>query len=313
MSAEPLKLNEGSPGLRVGIDIGGTGIRFVALDAGNHVLARLAAATPGAFTNGTAAEFLADHIGGLAPGRTLEAIGIGASGPVDTDGIIRNPDTLLSFTGEPIVASLEGAFGVPVAIDNDAVCAALAEQRVGAAKNSRSLLHVTLGTGIGACMLIDGKPLRGGDGMHPETGHITVAAAATPACYCGREACWEQTASRQTLQRSAAALLGKGPTDRTAIAELAARARRGEKQATEVFRDYGLAIADGLGTLLAAYRPENVVLGGSAAQHFDLYSDTVERSLQRLGAWIHYAQISKTGLDDYGGAIGAAFLHVPMA
>lgn len=307
MASEP---RNQAVGIRVGIDIGGTGTRFVTLDAGNNITARLGTATPNEFAHGAAADFLADQVRRLSPGQRIQAIGIGASGPVDHDGIIRNPDTLLSFTGEPIVDALRETFGVPVAIDNDAVCAALAEQRVGAARNSGSLLHITLGTGIGACLLTDGKPLRGGDGMHPETGHITVATASTP-CYCGRDACWEQAASRQTLQRTAAALLAKEPTDRTAIAELASQARRGEKRATDAFRDYGLAIADGLGTLLAVYRPQTVVLGGSAAEHFDLYKDTVERALKGLGPWIHYTNLAKTALDDYGGAIGAAFLTPP--
>jgi glucokinase len=296
-------------GVRIGIDIGGTGTRFVALDSTSGIVSELVTATPAHFGSGSAETFLADRIRELAQGAPIAAIGIGASGPVDPDGIIRNPDTLPSFTGRPIVEALKEQFAVPVSIDNDAVCAALAEQRAGAAKGSPSLLHITLGTGIGACMLVNGAPLRGGDGMHPETGHISVSTPSTP-CYCGRTSCWEQAASRQTLQRTAATLLGSEPSDKGAIPELAARARSGQPSATATFRDYGRAVADGLGTLLAVYRPQSVVLGGSAAEYFELYREPLEDSLAELGSWIHYSTLTKTALNDYGGAVGAAFLVV---
>ncbi|MFE5838564.1 ROK family protein [Arthrobacter sp. NPDC056493] len=294
-------------GVRVGMDIGGTGTRFVAMDAEQKVFARLAVPTPGEFTSGSAADFLAGQISLLAPGRPITAIGIGASGPVDPEGIIRNPDTLPGFTGEPVVSALASRFGAPVTIDNDAVCAAVAEQRVGAAAGSTSLLHITLGTGIGSCLLLAGRPLRGADGMHLEAGHITVRQAPEP-CYCGREACWEMAASRQALQRAAASALGRDSRDRNVVADLAERATRGDAVATRVFREYGLAVAEGLGTLLAAYRPHTVVLGGSAAEHLDLYREELETYLRRLGPWIHHAELAATQLDDFGGAIGAAYL-----
>lgn len=295
------------PGVLIGIDIGGTGTRILAMTAGNEIVDQRTAPTPSTFEQGSAAEFLAAHIDQVAGGREIVAIGIGASGPVDRDGVIRNPDTLPAFTGLPIVADLRDAFAVPVVIDNDAVCAALAEQRIGAARGASSLLHITLGTGIGACLLTDGRPLRGGDGMHPESGHISVSIP-TPPCYCGRKACWEQAASRLALQRTAASLLGKNPTDKTAIAELATLADNGEAQAARVFYDFGLTVADGLATLLAVYRPQTVVLGGSGADHFRIYKATVIQALSSLGAWISEITFAKTELDDYGGATGAASL-----
>ncbi|MDQ0822438.1 glucokinase [Arthrobacter sp. V4I6] len=277
------------------------------MGTGNEIVDRRTVPTPETSVEGSAAEFLAAHIAQVTRGREIAATGICASGPVDPDGVIRNPDTLPAFTGLPIVADLLDAFGVPVVTDNDAVCAALAEQRIGAAQGASSLLHITLGTGIGACLLTHGMPLRGGDGMHPESGHISVRIP-TPPCYCGREACWEQAASRQALQRTAASLLGKDPTDQAAIAELAALADNGEAPAAGVFHDFGLAVADGLSTLLAVYRPQAVVLGGSGADHFRIYKATVTQALSRLGDWIPKDTLAKTKLDDYGGATGAAFL-----
>jgi glucokinase len=297
----------GGAGLLVGLDIGGTGTRFVAMGPGRTIVAQRAVPTPAAFTTGSAADFLAAQINRLTPGQPIAAIGIGASGPVDPEGIIRNPDTLPAFTGEPVVAELAARFDAPVTIDNDAVCAALAEQRVGAAAGSASLLHITLGTGIGSCLLLNGRPLRGADGMHPEAGHITVTKAPVP-CYCGRDACWEQAASRQALQRAAASVLGRDPGDRNAVTDLAANALRGDTEAGRVFREYGSAVAEGLASLLAAYRPHTVVLSGSAAKHLNLYREEIQAYLRGLGPWIHYAELAATQLDDFGGAIGAAHL-----
>ncbi|MBT8161944.1 MULTISPECIES: ROK family protein [Arthrobacter] len=296
--------------LRIGVDLGGTGTRFVAINQNGDVVSRLSIATPDSFTEESAACFLYRRIRGIAEGRAIASIGIGASGPVDPEGVVRNPDTLPAFTNTPLVPELAEAFGVPVAIDNDAACGAIAERRVGAAQGSPSLLHITLGTGIGSCLLLDGKPFRGSDGMHPEGGHIAVGIKTEP-CYCGRRSCWEQAASRQTLQRTAAEILVLKPTDRTALAELANRAIAGNEQARAVFNNYGTAVADGLGTLLAAYRPRNVVLGGSAADHYELFVDSLRESLERLGVWIHFVELAKTKLDDFGGAIGAAYLDSP--
>jgi glucokinase len=291
----------------IGIDIGGTGTRVVAISPELDVLAQRTIPSPRSFTGGTAAAFLRSQIEQITQGFELAAIGIGASGPIDADGIIRNPDTLPAFTGEPFVAELADAFKVPALIDNDAVCAAVAEHRIGAGRGSDGLLHVTLGTGIGVSFLANGVPVRGSDGRHPEAGHIAVSVQ-TPRCYCGRHSCWEQAASRQTLQRTAGAVLGRSATDSSVIGELASRAESGDEDALAVFHDYGVSVADGLATLLAVHRAGTVVIGGSAATHFRLYREAIDQSLRRLDDWISDAEVLPTELDDHGGAIGGALL-----
>lgn len=292
----------------VGIDIGGTGTRFVAV-AGGEVLARRTAATPHTTGPDEIRAFLAEHIGAVTAGLRPLATGIAASGPIDVDGVVRNPDTLPSFTGLPLVAMVGALVAGPVVVENDAVCAALAEHGVGAAADSRRSLHITLGTGVGVCLLDGDAPFRLGDGTHPEGGHITVAGP-TARCYCGRGSCWEQAASRQTLQRSAAALLDRSPTDERVVADLADLARGGAETARTVFADYGRAVADGLATLLTLYGPDLVVIGGSAAQHWSLYAGPMSQAIAALGPWIPRHQIVATRLDDYGGAIGGARLAV---
>jgi glucokinase len=300
-----------STGLIVGIDIGGTGTRFVAVEPATHrVLARVTQPTPADAGRDEVLAFLWRHIERVSGGRRPAAIGIGASGPVDRDGIIRNPDTLPAFSGWPVIGGLAHLTDGPVVIDNDAVCAALAEHFAGASRDAPRSLHVTLGTGIGVCLLDTDRPFRRSDGTHPEGGHITVAVPTTP-CYCGRPACWEQAASRQVLQRTAAGQLGRAPSDPMAISELAERAGRGEAESLATFAAYGRAVAEGLGTLLALYGPDIVVLGGSGARNFALYRETIHTALAPLGRWTPTVNIVATTLDDYGGAIGAARLVTP--
>jgi len=292
----------------VGIDIGGTGTRFVAADpTTSQVLARATIPTPATGTADEILSFLRDQVARVTGGHRPLGVGIGASGPIDLDGVIRNPDTLPAFTGVPIREGMRAVTDGPVEIANDAVCAALAEHLVGAARNWPRSLHVTLGTGVGVCLLNGDQPFRNQDGTHPEGGHVAVATPTTP-CYCGRPACWEQAASRQSLQRAAATILDRGPRDRTVIFDLAARAEGDDPVARAAFASYGERVADGLGTLLTLYGPSLVVIGGSAASHLELYRRGLESALSSLHGWIPEHQILQTALDDDGGAIGAAHL-----
>ena len=292
----------------VGIDIGGTGTRFVAIDPTmNQVITRATTATPTTGTPEDILSFLQDQIARVTRGQRPIGIGIGASGPVDLDGVIRNPDTLPAFTGPPLLDRLKHITDGPIVIDNDAVCAALAEHLLGAAHSSPRSLHITLGTGVGVCLLNDDRPYRNHDGTHPEGGHISIATPTTR-CYCGRPACWEQAASRRTLQRAAARILNRPPNDQSVISDLAARAQHDDPVARAAFSTYGETIADGLGTLITLYGPTIIVIGGSAAAHLDLFHQSIETSLNALNGWIPHHHIVRTALDDYGGAIGGARL-----
>ncbi|HEY0812349.1 MAG TPA: ROK family protein [Pseudonocardia sp.] len=298
----------GGAAVVVGIDIGGTGTRFVAA-AGTQVLARRTAATPHTAGPDDIRAFLAEHIGEVTAGLQPVATGIAASGPIDASGVIRNPDTLPAFTGIPLVAIVGELVPGPVAVENDAVCAALAERAVGAAATSRRSLHITLGTGVGVCLLDGDVPFRLADGAHPEGGHFTVATP-TERCYCGRRPCWEQAASRRSLQHTAARILDRSPAEEHVIADLADHARRGDEAACAAFADYGRAVADGLATLLALYGPELAIIGGSAARYLALYERSMSEAIAALGGWVPPHRVIRTRLDDYGGAIGGARLAV---
>jgi glucokinase len=282
----------------LGVDLGGTGTRLVLTTGAGDVLRDRS--VPTATDPATAIGALVDALTGVAGAAVagpVTGIGIGASGPIDAGGVIRNPDTLPAYTGLDLIPALRSAFGVPVVIDNDAVTAAYGEVRLGAGRGARSVLMVTLGTGVGVAMLTDGRPLRTATGAHPEAGHLYVPGDAP--CYCGRSSCWEQQASRSALQK-AAGRLGLGLDDAFA------RASAGETAAAALFAAYGHAVGRGLADLLTLLAPERVVLGGGGARFLAAYQPALDQTLGAVIGCYPPVPVVPAELGDIAGAVGAA-------
>ena len=229
---------------------------------------------------------------GAAP---VDGVGIGATGPVDPAGIIRNDDTLPAFSHIDLVGMIADRLGVPCVIDNDAVTAAVGENVHGAGHLSSALLMITLGTGVGVSMLTSNTPVRAADGSHPEAGHIGVPGPPAP-CYCGLATCWEQLASRTALDN----LTGNNTT------ELAAQAHAGNREATAVFRAYGRRVGAGLANLLTIFRPARVVFGGGAARYLPLWEPGMAEATTRAAPFSWTPPWAPAELGALSGAIGAA-------
>lgn len=284
---------------RIGIDIGGTATR-IALVVAADVIVTTTISTP--TSRDDAAQELCAAIDSLLQqaARPIAGIGIGASGPIDYQGIIRNEDTLPALTGINLPGVLGEAFRVPVVVDNDAVTAALAEYRVGTGVGAAAMLLLTLGTGVGVAVVRHGTILRGGDGVHAEAGHITVPNGPAP-CYCGRATCLEQTASRSALQRRALAATG------IADLQVLRRSATTDAAARRVLEDYGTRVGEGIIELATQHRPDRVVLGGSAAALLPAFEDAMLQTLSTMTS-APVPQVTGTTLDDLGGAVGAALL-----
>ena len=283
----------------VGIDLGGTGTRLVAIDHAGAVRSRLSVLTRHDLAPDVSQLItdLAAHIHKAADGARLAAVGIGASGPVDRGGVIRNDATLPAYSHLPLAQLITARLGVPCAIDNDAVAAALGENTYGAGKHSPALLAITLGTGIGVALLHNSTPYRGGDGAHPECGHIPVPGPPAP-CYCGLPTCWEQLASRTALDTATG----------HATEEIALAATAGDERCRQILDRYAEHVGTGLATLLTVFRPARVVLGGSASQHLPLLRPGIDRALRRSQPYAWNPPITAAELGEYSGAIGAAVL-----
>jgi glucokinase len=283
----------------VGIDLGGTGTRLVALDHAGVLWSRLSVPTrrDQAPDISQLITGLAAHIQDAAGGARLEAVGIGASGPVDPGGIIRNDATLPAYSHIPLAQLITARLGVACAIDNDAVAAALGENTYGAGQHSPALLAITLGTGIGVALLRDSAPFRGSDGAHPEAGHIPVPGPPAP-CYCGLATCWEQLASRTALDTATG----------HATDQIAAAATAGDQHARQVFDGYAGHVGSGLAALITVFRPARVVVGGSAARYLPLLRPGIDRALTRSRPYAWTPPVAAAELGEYSGAIGAAVL-----
>jgi glucokinase len=208
-----------------------------------------------------------------------------------------------------IAQPISDKYRVHCMVENDAVAAAFAENRIGSSTGFHSALMITLGTGVGVSMIQSGVPVRGADGVHPESGHMTVnpVFGAAP-CYCGRSVCWEQMASRTSLQTSASALFSSGENAIESIGIAHKAALAGDAKALQLFDRYGIAIAQGLANLLTIYRPPCVVIGGAGAQYFDLFIASLRATLDlHVGVFPDFTLLPAT-LGDFGGAIGAALM-----
>lgn len=282
----------------VGIDLGGTGTRVVALAFDGTVVGEQTLPTAPAGTEpAVAVDQIIRQIKSVTADRPLKGVGIGASGPVDASGVIRNDDTLPAFSHIDLVKVLTQRLGVACVIDNDAVTAAVGENLYGAGDLSSSLLMVTLGTGVGVAMLTQQRPVRAADGSHPEAGHLAIPGPPAP-CYCGFATCWEQLASRTALDSSTG--------NRTA--ETASLAHAGDAAAISQFLTYGQYVGAGLVNLLGIYRPERVIFGGGAARYLPLWDPGLAAAIGRKGPFDWTPHLTQARLGSLSGAIGAAIL-----
>lgn len=277
-----------------GVDLGGTGTRVVIVDSSGTVLASEIQSTRRVAGNNPneAVANLSAILRELSQGTgEFSGVGIGASGPVDLHtGVILNPDTLPYFSEIDISSLISREFGVPVWIDNDAVVAGLAEATWESGPHEELLMCVTLGTGIGVSYIKDGIPLRGGDGQHPEGGHIGVPGVGHP-CYCGIENCWEQVASRTILD---GLLLAHFPSM--------------IDSQSEFWAEYARGLAAGLKTHLAIHRPSAIAIAGSVTGRWLEFCGPLLKEMYMEGPYPNSIRIYPSRLGEFAGARGASLL-----
>jgi glucokinase len=306
----------------IGLDVGGTKVLGVALAAGApaDVLAEERVATPEggeglAETLVALAEAVAGRVG------TVTSIGVGLPGLVDRAGTLHLGPHLRHIRDLPLGRLLAEAAGVGVVVDNDANCAAVAEQAAGAARGAQEALVVTLGTGIGAGIITGGHLLRGANGFAGEPGHMVVEPSGPP-CPCGKRGCWERFASGTGLARLArdaahggrldgAVELAGGDPDDVRGEHVTDAARAGDAEARAVLGELAHWVALGLANLANILDPEVIVVGGGLVEAADLLLPDVEERFAGLvmaGDRRPRLPIVAATLGERAGAIGAALL-----
>ena len=294
------------------IDIGGTKIAVGVVDENGRVLARRECPTDASHGYRIALARMSSLLREAAQqcARALDGIGIGSTGPVDPfTGVIGKLDFLPGWEGSPLVDDLAREFGLSAAMENDGDAAALGEAGWGAGRNKARLVYVTVGTGIGVGLIIDGKLYRGADGAHPEMGHHVIDASG-PLCSCGAHGCWEVLATGPAMEHWLAANAppdypyGVGVTAKR-ICELA---RKGDAMALRAVDREARYLAIGLANLVTLLMPDAIVLGGSVMRSADLFLNTIRQTIRRHCGFVPFEKtaIELASLGPDANLIGAA-------
>jgi glucokinase len=261
----------GSRVLTAGVDIGGTKLLAVAATEKGEIVAERRQPTAEG-TEAVLADITAVVADLLAAQPDIAAVGVGLPGLVDLAGVVHYAPNLPGFVGVAAQARLAAACPVPVVVDNDANVAALAEVLHGAGRGHREVLMVTLGTGIGGGLVINGAVNRGGFGFAAEIGHFTVDRDG-PVCSCGERGHWEALASGTGLGRRAREWAARGDAPHVlaraggVVAAVTGQgagesARAGEADGLAILAEHAGDVALGLGGLVNILDPEIVVIGG---------------------------------------------------
>jgi glucokinase len=235
----------------------------------------------------------------------IEAVGIGCGGPLDAaKGLLLSPPHLPGWRDVPVTALAEQVFGRPATLENDATAAAAAEHRYGAGVGVRNMIYLTLSTGVGGGIVVDGRLYRGAVGNGGELGHVTVDWHGRECRGCGRRGCLEAYVSGTSIaERSREAGLPYATAE-----EVAAAARTGDAPAVAVWDETVEALACGLTSIVNLFEPELVVVGGGVAR-------AGEQLLGPARAWVlehamgpagSAVRIVAAALGDQVGVVGAA-------
>jgi glucokinase len=308
--------------LTIGIDIGGTKVAAGAVDEQGGIIASARRDTP-SHDPTKIEEIIADVVRELQASYEIEAVGIGAAGFVDATRatVVFAPN--LAWRDEPLRAAIEDRCGLPVVVENDANAAAWAEARFGAGRGQAYLVILTLGTGLGGGLVVDGELYRGRLGIAAEFGHLTVEPGGRR-CGCGGRGCWERYASGRALVREAQELASISPGIAGRLLELAGgqpeaitglavtqAAQEGDEAALEAFRVIGTWIGHGMASLAAVLDPGMFILGGGVSAAGELLREPAMRTLQERITARAYREVPTVRIAELGpeaGIVGAADL-----
>jgi glucokinase len=309
-------------GLTVGVDVGGTKIAAGVVDDAGKILARTRRSTPSTDPAGIVESIIA-VVTELAGGHPVEGVGVGSAGFIDAgrSTVLFAPN--LAWRDVPVRSHVVAATGIPTVVENDANAAAWGEFRFGAAEDVDDTVCVTVGTGIGGGVVLDGALYRGAHGIGGELGHMRMVPGGR-LCGCGLRGCLEQYASGRALVADAraganadpqavAVLLERSGGDADAITGpmITAAAREGDAFAISLFAGVGRWLGEGLASFAAILDPAVFVIGGGVSEAGDLLLDPTEAAFRaNLTGNGHRpaAQVRAATLGNDAGIVGAADL-----
>jgi glucokinase len=308
--------------LTIGVDVGGTKVAAGVVDEHGKIVEKLRRATPSSSPARTE-QVIAETVAELQGRHRVRAVGLGAAGFIDEAGASVRFAPNLAWREEPLRLRVQEVIGLPVVVENDANASAWAEVRFGAARGHAHVVFVSVGTGIGAGIVLDGALYRGQWGMAGEPGHYRVVPDGR-LCGCGNHGCWEQYASGSALAAEAREFARRSPGAAVRLVQLAGgsvegitgsqvtqAAREGDPVAARCFGTVGGWLGQGLADLAAILDPGCFVIGGGVSDAGELLLGPARAAFEKAltgGSHRHAAQIKLAELGADAGIVGAADL-----
>lgn len=309
--------------LIVGVDLGGTKISAILADASGNIVARDLRDTLAQQGPEEVIRRIIESIKQVATVADIAGIGIGAAGTCEAStGIVASSPHLPGWRNVPLKDIIHQEFGLPTYLDNDANVAALGEYYFGAGVGIDNLIYVTVSTGIGGGVIIDGKIYRGVSGSAGEIGHMTIDVNG-PRCACGNIGCWETLASGTALAREAVRRIEAGAQTNILsfaqgdIKEVSAKtiflaAQQGDRLANDLISRTGYYVGVGLVNLVNIFNPELILIGGGLSQMGQLLLDPALRVVEERAFELpaRAVRIEIAGLGADAGVLGAVALFL---
>jgi glucokinase len=313
--------SSGEVGTAIGLDVGGTKIAAGVVSSAGQILSSTLIATPAIDDGAATLASLEEAVGELRAGYPgVQALGVGAAGLVDwPSGRIRwAPNN--AYRQLPLRDLLQQATGLPTVVENDANMAAWGEAQFGAGAYQGTLLVLTVGTGVGGGVVVDGQLFRGTTGIGAEVGHLIVNPGGAP-CGCGNRGCLEAMASGQALGRRGREVATADPGSHLAALAGGAEhvtgqivfqaASEGDMAARQLFEELGYWLGIGIASLVTVFDPELVVVGGGLIEAGELLLEPARRSFERNVFARQYRDLPPVvpaRLGPHAGLVGAANL-----
>ena len=304
-----------SESLVFAVDLGGTHLRVALVDDKGRILKQTKQETP----KGDSAESVVGALVAAAQNwdtykQNVVAASIMVPGPVKNAVVLQAPN-LPSLVNYPLKAELEKRLGWPVFLENDANAAAVGEMWLGAARGCRDVVSVTLGTGVGGGVIVDGRLWRGSHGSAGEIGHTTVDPFSGLKCKCGNTGCLELFASATAIVRMTKESLSSFPEsllngDGLSAEKVYEAGRDGDELALAVFKRFGMYLGIGLANLINLIDPQIIVIAGGAVNGWDLFAEEMYRQVEERAfrTTAQQVKIARAECGDNAGLLGAARL-----
>jgi glucokinase len=295
--------------IAIAVDLGGTQLRAALVDAAGNILERGSVLTNAQAGPEVVVRQIGELVGAVkskAQGLVVKGVGVSSPGPLDTErGLALSLPTLKGFTEFPLRAALQDVLKMDVKLENDGIAAAIGEWRFGAGQGLQNLVYVTVSTGIGGGVIVDGHVMRGRKGMAAHVGHMAIEPNGT-LCNCGNKGCIEAYAAGPAFTARAQERMGNPAIT---APEVFAAAKSGNQIAKDLVTHEATLLGLGFTSLLHLFSPEILVMGGGLSNEFDALYPTI-RSYLDANAMAAFKDVPlvKAKLGGNSGLIGAASL-----